>query len=107
MRSESNWDQMPPIWNKEMTVKQQAYARAQELRCKILDNGDYVQVEAPDGYVFSGIGCHVSMMFIYGNGAWKKADIWKALIEDYMDMGLDPCEDPDCDCRDGGNQYES
>lgn len=84
-----------------MTIKQQAYARAKELGCTIIDDGYCVQIEAPDGYVFFGLGCHCSMMFIYGNGAWKKADIWQALLDDYMELGLDPCDDPECDCHYG------
>ncbi len=83
-------------------TRQNVIARANELGCTITHLGVTVSgrmweglVDAPKGKVFASNGCHfVTVSVFCGKGAAEA--VYKAILDD-MEMGLETCEDPDCE----------
>ena len=78
-------------------------AKQFRARCKALgvsyeDTGVALHITAPDGMVFAiGSGVHqLSISYDCPPGAWRINDVYGAMVED-MEMGLEYCEDPECD----------
>lgn len=54
---------------------------------KFVDDGNCIHLECPDGYSFIAIDCTSTHSFIYGDGAYKKSEIYKELYE-YICSGI-------------------
>jgi hypothetical protein len=86
-------------------TRKQVLAKAKELGILVNDDGNAIELEAPNGFLLGLTDSHCSMQFIYGDGAWARPDIWNAVME-YLEAGLEPCEDPECDCHKGQETEE-
>jgi len=85
----------------ETATRKQFVKRCDQLGMKQFDDFDTIKLDAPDGFVMGTTGLHWIDMY-YGNGAWKKGEIYAFLIED-MEMGIEECLDWDCDvCTEAG-----
>ncbi len=65
-----------------MAGKAQAEARARELGCVLVDDGDCVTVDAPAGRVLGGCGQHFIEHGYGGFDAIRKAEVWEWVTED-------------------------
>ncbi len=78
-----------------MAFKQDVYLKCRRLAKKLgVEIDTYARdAWAPKGYVFASTGTHVVVFDDDG-----KCD-WEGLLAD-LEMGLEPCRDPNCDvCR--------
>ena len=81
-----------------MATKQQVMQMADKYGIIVVDTGGKITVDLPDGYVLAGSGLHfLDLYYDSPPGAWKKPDVWQAILDDISD-GIEPCTDPDCDC---------
>ena len=80
-----------------MTTKAKAEARAAELGCTLVDDGDSISVDAPAGRVLGGVGQHYTE-WGYGRHALTKRSAWQAI---YDDMGTETYACPDARCHGG------
>lgn len=82
-------------------TRKQFVKRCEQLGMKQFDDSDTIKLDAPAGFVLRGTGLHWIDMY-YGDGAWKKGEIYSALIYD-MEMGIEECDDWDCEiCTEAG-----
>jgi len=67
--------------------KQNIYALAEKAGCIIQDDGYAISMAAPDGKIFSLTDSVCTHSFVYGDGAWRKSDIYTELAE-YINGGI-------------------
>lgn len=82
----------------------QVRKRAAELGVTIEDNCDHmstnwmqdVTIDAPRGFVFGTTGTHHCVATKGCGGVIPKGEVWGYVLDD-MSMGLQPCDEKDCD----------
>jgi hypothetical protein len=87
-----------------MTIKQKFVSRCQELNAEIVGTGNDIEVEAPRGMVWSGIGTHAIVAAPERDDANRpitpRTQLYKWLLED-MSYGLEKCQTKDCEWCNG------
>ena len=81
-----------------MTLKQKALARARELGVEVIVSRDWqfpnaiaeVQLEAPDGYHFTGLGLHCAVTPGEPGESDNARGVWRSVLTD-MAQGITPC----------------
>ena len=81
-----------------MKPRQCLIARCKDLGCMLTDGGDVIRVDAPQGQRLRGTGLHGVDLYTRG---WTRDAAYLEIIHD-LEMGLEPCDDSDCEtCQDG------
>ena len=80
-----------------LATRQQATARAAALGCTLDDDGGCMRLDLPVGWRLAYNERHWMDWYSGGMTDLSKPEIWGDLLES-LSMGLEPCDDPDCDC---------
>ena len=71
-------------------------SRCRALGLGLTDEGHKIEVFCPPGKRLAGPGVHFLTVSTAG---WRRADLYMDLLHD-LDLGLEDCDDDDCECRD-------
>jgi hypothetical protein len=77
------------------SVRQKVIVAAKSHGCMLLDDGDWLRLDAPIGQVFAINGLHYMDVIYDGN----KEEGWKEFLE-ILSFGsvMETCTNTDCDC---------
>jgi hypothetical protein len=82
----------------KLATRKQFLARVADLGLELVEDDFCLEVVCPAGVRFAGTDVH---SFRVDNRGWTRMQQYGALVDD-MKHGVEPCPDPDCDCREEG-----